>query len=345
LPLGRAVAVAAVAWAGVACNPADLSPATEHPATHRDDRLEVLLAEVNSRLQRIDRSLSGGSMEPAAAKKAPKLIIIAPPGGGKGTQSGLLSEHYGPCVSGWSHGAVCSLRHGATDAYMLSLVRCVGSQGWFTLPLVTCSVPQLRPVRKSARSRSDTWMPASCVRPQSATQCCTTAWPSLMWWVAATFWMAFRGRRPTRSSWSRKVRAVASPTPLARDGIACVCVCVRVRMRALIPGQLPDVIVVLEVPDEELVKRLSGRRFDPVTKRTYHVIFAPPSDPEVAARLTQRVDDSAEVAAGRIAKYRAALADCLAPFEGLAPTATVDGTGSVATVFERIRAVVDSCAT
>merc|ERR1719331_3723249 len=109
-------------------------------------------------------------------------------------------------------------------------------------------------------------------------------------------------------------------------------------------GQLPDVIVVLEVPDEELVKRLSGRRFDPVTKRTYHVIFAPPSDPEVAARLTQRVDDCAEVAVGRIAKYRAALADCLAPFEGLAPTATVDGTGSVDTVFERIRAVVDSCA-
>ena len=142
---------------------------------------------------------------------------------------------------------------------------------------------------------------------------------------------------------SEGARDVASSTPLARDGIAWGCV--RVRMRALIPGQLPDVIVVLEVPDEELVKRLSGRRFDPVTKRTYHVIFAPPSDPEVAARLTQRVDDCAEVAVGRIAKYRAALADCLAPFEGLAPTATVDGTGSVDTVFERIRAVVDSCAT
>jgi hypothetical protein len=45
------------------------------------------------------------------------------------------------------------------------------------------------------------------------------------------------------------------------------------------------VFLLLQVPDQVLVNRLSGRLTDPVTKETYHAIFMPPpNDPVIRAR-------------------------------------------------------------
>jgi len=41
-------------------------------------------------------------------------------------------------------------------------------------------------------------------------------------------------------------------------------------------GVEPDCVILLEVPDEELIKRVVGRRSDPETGKIYHMTFFPP---------------------------------------------------------------------
>lgn len=57
-------------------------------------------------------------------------------------------------------------------------------------------------------------------------------------------------------------------------------------------GISPDVFIVLDAPDEVLLERVVGRRLDPVTGKIYHFKYSPPENEEVAARLTQRFDDT-----------------------------------------------------
>lgn len=59
-------------------------------------------------------------------------------------------------------------------------------------------------------------------------------------------------------------------------------------------GIIPDVFLLLDVPEEILVERVTGRRTDPVTGKVYHMKFNPPENDEVARRLVQRSDDTAE---------------------------------------------------
>jgi len=64
-----------------------------------------------------------------------------------------------------------------------------------------------------------------------------------------------------------------------------------------------DLFVLMDVPDEMLLKRVEGRREDPVTKKIYNVTSNPPVDPEVTKRLIQRSDDTREAMTVRIKKY------------------------------------------
>lgn len=50
----------------------------------------------------------------------------------------------------------------------------------------------------------------------------------------------------------------------------------------------------LQVPEEILVDRVVGRRLDPITGKIYHLKYSPPETQEIAARLTQRFDDTEE---------------------------------------------------
>ncbi|KAK3006350.1 hypothetical protein RJ639_017860 [Escallonia herrerae] len=61
-------------------------------------------------------------------------------------------------------------------------------------------------------------------------------------------------------------------------------------------GFEPDLFILLEVPEEILVERVVGRRLDPVTGKIYHLQYSPPETEEIAARLTQRFDDTEEKA-------------------------------------------------
>lgn len=72
-------------------------------------------------------------------------------------------------------------------------------------------------------------------------------------------------------------------------------------------GVAIDAVVEIDVADEEIIKRMSGRRMHQATGRTYHVIFNPPKvegiDDETGQPLIQREDDKPETVAKRLSVY------------------------------------------
>ena len=92
-------------------------------------------------------------------------------------------------------------------------------------------------------------------------------------------------------------------------------------------GRKLDHVLLLEVADEVLVERITGRRSDPDTGRVYHVTFDPPPA-DIAARLIQRSDDTEEVLTSRLAEYHGKTAPLIPYYEKAALLRRVDGVGS-----------------
>lgn len=68
-----------------------------------------------------------------------------------------------------------------------------------------------------------------------------------------------------------------------------------------------DKVIEIRVDDEEIVRRMSGRRIHPASGRTYHVEFNPPREPgkddETGEPLVQRDDDREQTVRNRLAVY------------------------------------------
>ena len=68
-----------------------------------------------------------------------------------------------------------------------------------------------------------------------------------------------------------------------------------------------DAVVEIDVDDEEIIKRMSGRRVHPASGRTYHVVFNPPKqegkDDATGEPLVQRDDDKEETVRQRLKVY------------------------------------------
>jgi adenylate kinase len=68
-----------------------------------------------------------------------------------------------------------------------------------------------------------------------------------------------------------------------------------------------DAVVEVDVPDEEIIKRMSGRRVHLASGRTYHVVFNPPKvagkDDVTGEDLIQRDDDKEETVRARLKVY------------------------------------------
>lgn len=100
-------------------------------------------------------------------------------------------------------------------------------------------------------------------------------------------------------------------------------------------GVALDHVVLIEVPDELIVERITGRRSDPETGAIYHLTFNPPPD-EVKDRLVQRKDDTEEACKARLEKYHSETAPIVPFYEGKGILAWVDGVGTPDEVTERI---------
>jgi len=68
-----------------------------------------------------------------------------------------------------------------------------------------------------------------------------------------------------------------------------------------------DAVVEIDVPDAEIIKRMSGRRVHLASGRTYHVVFNPPKaegkDDVTGEPLIQRDDDQEETVRARLKVY------------------------------------------
>jgi adenylate kinase len=74
-------------------------------------------------------------------------------------------------------------------------------------------------------------------------------------------------------------------------------------------GVALDYVLEIDVPDDEIIQRMSGRRVHPTSGRTYHVKFNPPKvegkDDATGEPLIQRDDDREETVKKRLEVYRA----------------------------------------
>ncbi len=72
-------------------------------------------------------------------------------------------------------------------------------------------------------------------------------------------------------------------------------------------GVAIDAVVEIDVDDEEIIKRMSGRRVHPASGRTYHVVFNPPKeegkDDQTGEPLVQRDDDREDTVRQRLKVY------------------------------------------
>ncbi|XP_065847482.1 adenylate kinase, chloroplastic [Euphorbia lathyris] len=96
----------------------------------------------------------------------------------------------------------------------------------------------------------------------------------------------------------------------------------------------PDLFILLDVPEDILVERVVGRRLDPVTGKIYHLKYSPPENEEIAARLTQRFDDTEEKVKLRLQTHNQNVEDVLSIYKDV--TLKVKGDVTKEEVFAQI---------
>jgi adenylate kinase len=113
-----------------------------------------------------------------------------------------------------------------------------------------------------------------------------------------------------------------------------------------------DCVLEIDVPDEEIIARMSGRRVHPASGRSYHVTFNPPRvegrDDVTGEPLVQREDDREDTVRKRLEVYRAQtrpLVDyyrkCAASVDAAAPKyRKISGLGTVEEVRARALAAL-----
>ncbi|HYB26135.1 MAG TPA: adenylate kinase [Solirubrobacteraceae bacterium] len=109
-------------------------------------------------------------------------------------------------------------------------------------------------------------------------------------------------------------------------------------------GRRVTAVLLIEVPDEEVVRRLSGRRVCVKAGHNYHVEFDPPKREDVCDQdgspLVQRDDDKPEVIAKRLIVYHEQTEPVIDYYDQKGILRRVDGTRPAAEVHDHIRAVI-----
>lgn len=114
-----------------------------------------------------------------------------------------------------------------------------------------------------------------------------------------------------------------------------------------------DHVIEIAVNDDEIVKRISGRRVHPASGRIYHVEYNPPKqaglDDVTGDSLVQRDDDREEIIRKRLEIYHEQTEPLIDYYqtwasrqEPLAPAFhRISGEGSVDTIFDRLLSVLE----
>ena len=109
-------------------------------------------------------------------------------------------------------------------------------------------------------------------------------------------------------------------------------------------GMPLEAVLLLEVPEQAIVRRLSGRRTCPSCGRSYHVENDPPPADGTCgtcgAELVTRSDDRAETVMSRLEVYRRSTEPLRAYYQGHGILRPVDGVGTVEEVTARLKAAL-----
>ena len=109
-------------------------------------------------------------------------------------------------------------------------------------------------------------------------------------------------------------------------------------------GQKIDFALNVDVPDENIVKRMGGRRACITCGATYHIQFAPPKKDGVCdkcgSELVLRDDDKPETVQKRLAVYHEQTKPLIGYYEQTGILATVDGTQEMDQVFNSIETIL-----
>lgn len=217
-----------------------------------------------------------------------RMILLGPPGAGKGTQASMLCDHYG-------------IPHIATGDMLREAVK----QG-------TPLGQQAKKVMDAGELVSDDII-MGIIKERLAEPDCANGF-------------LFDGFP----------RTIAQADALYQEGIGL------------------DRIVEIQVPDETIVARMSGRRVHPDSGRVYHVEHNPPQKPDVddvtGEPLVQREDDYPETVRNRLSVYHEQTQPLVDYYSRWAESGdpeapryiSVEGVGSVDEVQQRIRERIEA---
>jgi adenylate kinase len=114
-----------------------------------------------------------------------------------------------------------------------------------------------------------------------------------------------------------------------------------------------DLVLEIDVPDEAIIERMSGRRVHVASGRSYHLKFNPPKvagkDDVTGEDLIQRVDDAEETVRNRLAVYKSQTRPLVEYYSTWADSGAPDapryrkisGTGSVEEITARALAALN----
>jgi adenylate kinase len=109
-------------------------------------------------------------------------------------------------------------------------------------------------------------------------------------------------------------------------------------------GRKLSAVLLIDVDDDEVVRRLSGRRTCVKSGHTYHVELDPPKHDDVCdqdgSRLVQRDDDKPDTIRKRLAVYHAQTEPLVEYYEGRDLLRRFDGTRTPTDVHDHVRATV-----
>ena len=109
-------------------------------------------------------------------------------------------------------------------------------------------------------------------------------------------------------------------------------------------GILPDTVILLDVDDDIVISRISGRRVDPETGATYHMEWNPPPE-DVLDRVIIRDDDTPETIKVRLGNYHKNVEAVLDAFSdevaGFPLVVRLDGAAEKTSISTRIEEAVN----
>ncbi len=111
-------------------------------------------------------------------------------------------------------------------------------------------------------------------------------------------------------------------------------------------GEKMEYAIDVNVPDENIIERMSGRRVCPNCGATYHIVSMPPKEEGICdacgTKLILRADDEAETVKKRLDVYHEQTQPLIDYYTKQGILHTVDGTLPMQEVFQRIKEILQA---